>query len=157
LDSLVAIFDALAPNPAEHDARTHQAIIWLIQAFMKAAWMLLSTSVNTHLKTRVLWTQVNLAGSILIGFLRDGLLYNAFSVIDDLDARAWFARHGANEITLESGLVRGGYDLVFGMVGGETKRASVAAGVTLQGLLCMALTYRGAIFWEMQAGMGDTV
>lgn len=151
------IVASLGRDASSHPPRAHQALIWLLRAFMEAVWLLVEGSVGTDLAIRTAWVGINLAGATAVGFLHDGLLSGGWSNIDHLDFREWMRGNGANDVTLESGIVRGGYDLVFGMVGGETKRERCAAGVALYGLLRMMFTYRGAIFWEMQAGMGDTV
>jgi len=153
----IDMIGALSPDPAQHSAVAHNAIAWLIRAFMDLAWTLLGGLVGTQLWARKLWIEVNLAGSAAVGILRDGVLFDGWSAIDDIDWADWLERNGANSITARSAPVRGVYDLVFGFVGGDTKRGRLAAGVAMYGILRMLLTYRGAIFWEMQAGMGDTV
>jgi uncharacterized protein with NAD-binding domain and iron-sulfur cluster len=144
-------------DPATQTAGTQHALIWLIKAFMDLAWVILGDRIESDFWARKLWIEVNLAGSAAVGILRDGVLYDGWGAVDDLDFRAWLARNGANEITTGSAPVRGIYDLVFGFVGGETKDGRLSAGVAMYGILRMLLTYRGSIFWEMQAGMGDTV
>jgi uncharacterized protein with NAD-binding domain and iron-sulfur cluster len=95
---------------------------------------------------------------VIRGMLRDRLLTRGFSVINDEDFTEWLARHGALPVTLRSALVRAWYDLVFGFPGGDTTMPGrCEAGTTLNAFMRLALTYKGAIFWEMQAGMGDTI
>ncbi len=93
------------------------------------------------------------------GILADGLLTDpeAFASCNDLEYREWMRKHGATEETLDSPLVRGVYDLVFGYREGDPHNGQVAAGlgILLSGKLFF--DYKGAIFWKMQAGMGDVV
>ncbi len=100
----------------------------------------------------------------LIGVLEDGLAIspdgrlasygqwlNNLARIDGLDYRVWLQKHGAHDATLNSCIVRGLGDAVF------NSGYEGAAGAALNGLLRLNLTYRGAIFWQMQAGMGEVV
>src|SRR3954449_8071177 len=65
--------------------------------------------------------------------------------------------NGASELSLESGFMRGIYDLVFAYEDGDHTRPRLAAGVALRGAMRMFFTYRGSLFWRMSAGMGDVV
>lgn len=134
-----------------------RAISWLIQRVMKLAWLLLKGSVNTDFNTRKLWVGVNLAGSAVAGILADNVIQNGWDSIDGDDLRTWLKKHGANQITLDSGPLRGIYDLVFGYIGGEIKDGAFAAGTAMRGVMRMLFTYKGAIFFRMQGGMGDVV
>jgi uncharacterized protein with NAD-binding domain and iron-sulfur cluster len=71
--------------------------------------------------------------------------------IDDEDYRVWLQRHGAHPDTAASCMVRGLQDAVFnsGYPG--------SAGTALNGLIRLNLTYRGSVFYQMMAGMGETV
>jgi uncharacterized protein with NAD-binding domain and iron-sulfur cluster len=80
--------------------------------------------------------------------------------LDDLDLRAWLARHGASASEVnDAPPVRAIYDLAFAYPDGVSGRGrgEVAAGAALQVLLRILFAYRGAPFWRMRAGMGDTV
>jgi uncharacterized protein with NAD-binding domain and iron-sulfur cluster len=94
---------------------------------------------------------------MLRGIAADQLHWRGYSAIDDLDFREWLATHGASDAMLEGPLVRGVYDLVFGYEGGDRARPRFAAGAGLHLAGRMFLTYRGAMFWRMTAGMGDVV
>lgn len=101
----------------------------------------------------------DLVVACLRGIIRDGLLAGpaGFASIDDLDFRAWLARHGASAESLDSPLVRGMYDLVFAYEQGDPARPRFSAGLGLFLAGKMFFEYKGAIFWSMQAGMGDVV
>ncbi|MGZ3443616.1 MAG: FAD-dependent oxidoreductase, partial [Polyangia bacterium] len=89
----------------------------------------------------------------LRGLVADGLLLPPFdfSRVDGEDYRDWLRRHGAREETVTSAPVTALYDLVFAVDSG------MAAGATIACATRMLLTYKGALFYKMQAGMGDTV
>ncbi len=102
---------------------------------------------------------VDLVLTNLRGIAADGLLTaeGGLSAIDDQDYRDWLATHGAAPETIESPLIRGLYDLVFAYEGGDPQRPRFSAGVGLQLATRMFLDYKGAIFWHMQAGMGEVI
>ena len=102
---------------------------------------------------------VDLVLTNLRGIAADGLLTadGGFAAIDDQDYRDWLAGHGAARETLESPLIRGLYDLVFAYEGGDPQRPRFSAGLGLQLATRMFLDYKGAIFWHMQAGMGEVI
>ncbi|KFA92375.1 FAD-dependent oxidoreductase [Archangium violaceum] len=95
--------------------------------------------------------------AIARGMLLDGVLFRGFEVINAYDWREWLQRHGASPSTLDSAIVRCTYDYVFGYVHGRTEEPAFEAGTALHGMMRLLFTYKGAIFWEMQAGMGETV
>src|SRR5262249_34540868 len=69
-------------------------------------------------------------------------------------------RHGASDLSCNirrSAAIRGLYDLVFAYQNGESAKSSFATGPALRAIFRMLLCYKGAIFWKMQAGMGDTI
>lgn len=104
------------------------------------------------------WQLVDLVVTNLIGMAVDGLLSgSAYDRIDHLDYREWLARHGAATETLESPIVRGMYDLTFAYHRGDRSRPRFAAGLGLQLASRMLFDFKGAIFWRMQAGMGEVV
>jgi uncharacterized protein with NAD-binding domain and iron-sulfur cluster len=95
--------------------------------------------------------------TMIRGVTVDRLLERGYGAIDHLDFREWLAGHGATPAAVDSPLVRGLYDFVFGYEAGDTRRPRFAAGLGLHLTARMFLTYRGAIFWKMRAGMGDVV
>ncbi|MDY7228012.1 FAD-dependent oxidoreductase [Hyalangium rubrum] len=107
---------------------------------------------------RKLWGVLELGLVIARGILRDGLLSKGFNAIDGEDFRAWLARHGASDFTLyQAPIVRGMYQLLFAYIQGDPNRQQLAAGVATRFMIRMALTYKGAVFYKMRAGMGDVV
>ena len=70
---------------------------------------------------------------------------------------AWLRGHGIDPAALDSPILRGMYDLVFGYEGGDPARPRFSAGLGLQLATKMLLGYSGALFWKMQAGMGEVI
>jgi uncharacterized protein with NAD-binding domain and iron-sulfur cluster len=100
---------------------------------------------------------LELIGAIVRGIITDRLPTRGYTAIDDLDFCEWLGRHGASPLALSSPLIRGMYDLVFGYESGDRRRPRFSAGTGLHLAGRMFLTYRGAIFWKMRAGMGDVI
>ncbi|MEK0446821.1 MAG: hypothetical protein RLZZ399_2142 [Verrucomicrobiota bacterium] len=103
---------------------------------------------------------LDLAGAILRGVLHEGMIESPETLFDRLDEYEftdWIRSHGAHEITLNSAPVVGFYDFAFGFEKGDPKRRCFAAGTMLHAYARFVFTYKGALMWKMQAGMGDTI
>jgi len=105
------------------------------------------------------WHVIDLVLACLKGTIRHGLVYDprGFDAINDYDWRDWLQENGASKAALDSGFMRGIYDLTFAYEDGDVERPRLAAGVALRGALRMFFTYRGSLFWKMNGGMGDIV
>lgn len=82
---------------------------------------------------------------------------SGYDVLDRWEFSDWLHRNGAGPQALRSVLLRGCYDFVFGYPHGRALAGDVGAGTALRAMGRLILTYRGAIFWKMRAGMGDTI
>ena len=102
---------------------------------------------------------IEIVVAIAIGVYADRLLLSrsGLDAINDEDYREWLRRHGASEPALRSPFIKGIYDFAFAYRDGDRGKPEIAAGVALRGALRMFFTYRGALFWRMAAGMGETV
>jgi uncharacterized protein with NAD-binding domain and iron-sulfur cluster len=94
---------------------------------------------------------IDLAIAAIKGMILDGVILppHDYFKLDNLDFRAWLSKHGARPCSVNSAFVQGMYDLGFS--------TEVGAGTALLGILRMVWTYKGAVMWKMQAGMGDAV
>ena len=96
--------------------------------------------------------------SIVRGLVEDRIFERGFDSINDFDFKFWLRKHGAQDSTLESGvLVRLIYDAAFAYEEGDIDKPNFAAGVAVSSLLRVFFTYKGAPCYKMQAGMGDAV
>jgi len=131
----------------------------LLELIAASARRQLEAIVENDPELLVLWQGIDLAMASMRGILRFGLVSDprGFDAINDYDFRDWLRMNGASERSLESPLIRGAYDLVFAYEDGDYQRPRHGAGVALRGALRMLFSSRGAIFWKMHAGMGDTV
>ena len=134
-------------------------IAQLLEVIAASARRQLETVVENDPELLILWQAVDLAMASMRGILRFGLVSDprGFDAINDYDFREWLRINGASERSLQSPILRGAYDLVFAYEEGDYTRPRHAAGVALRGALRMLFSSRGAIFWKMNAGMGDTV
>ncbi|MDC0744382.1 FAD-dependent oxidoreductase [Polyangium mundeleinium] len=119
----------------------------------------LDAIVGGDMGLRRVWEVVELILCIVRGSLRYGLAFHpdGFDAINEYEWSDWLRRNGASEHSLDSGFVRALYDLAFAYEEGDIRRPALAAGVALRGALRMFFTYRGSLFFRMQAGMGDIV
>lgn len=137
-----------------------QAVLMrLLDAMAAAARRQIDLLLHTDVELRRVYFVVDLVLAVVRGVLRFGLLMDpcGFDAINDYDWREWLRLNGASEQSLDSGFLRGNYDLLFAFEQGDPQRPALAAGVALRGAMRMFFTYRGALFWRMQAGMGDIV
>jgi uncharacterized protein with NAD-binding domain and iron-sulfur cluster len=67
----------------------------------------------------------------------------------------WLSKHGCRYS--RSALTIGMYDACFAYRKGDPNDMKMAAGTTLYGALRLCLTYKGALMWWMNAGMGETI
>lgn len=108
---------------------------------------------------RRVWEVVDLILASLRGAVRFGLAFDprGFDAINDYDWREWLRLNGASDASLDSAFIRGIYDLTLAYEDGDSARPAIAAGVALRFGARMFFTYRGSLFYKMQAGMGDVV
>jgi uncharacterized protein with NAD-binding domain and iron-sulfur cluster len=133
--------------------------IQLVDGLASAARRQIEILVAEDRELRRLWEVIDLILAVLRGSIRANLAFDpsGFDAINDYDWREWLRLNGASEHALDSGFVRGIYDLVFAYEDGDVGRPRLAAGVALRGAMRMFFTYRGSLFWRMSAGMGDIV
>lgn len=131
----------------------------LVDAIASAAKHQIQMLVSGDHALRRIWQVIDLILAILRGSFLFGLALDprGFDAINDYDWRQWLRMCGASEASLDTGFVRGIYDLVFAYEDGDVQRPSLAAGVALRGAMRMFFTYRGSLFYRMTAGMGDIV
>lgn len=108
-----------------------------------------------------LFQVLDLALTCILGAFDDRVLElpYGFDKLDGTEFRGWLQKHGAKYITLESGPIKGLYDLPFAYEGGVTGKAggNLAAGVAVRSLMRIFFGYKGAFVFKMNAGMGETV
>jgi uncharacterized protein with NAD-binding domain and iron-sulfur cluster len=97
---------------------------------------------------------IELAFTIGVGMLADGVMWHGFDHIDDLEWSDWMRSHLCSVECLDSAIVRGCYDYVFGYLRGNR---DVGAGTGTRVLLKLLFGYKGSFFYVMKATMGELV
>ena len=152
-------FDLLLGAIGTFAPRSENVVLKLIDAIADGVKRQLSTLVEADRELGRVFGVIDLVLAILRGSVRFGLAFDprGFDAINDYDWRDWLHENGATKASVDSAFVRGIYDLVFAYEDGDVNRPRLAAGVALRGAMRMFFTYKGALFWKMQAGMGDIV
>ncbi len=145
------------PDPAAHAPELHNAVVWSLRTFREVYVSPTPDVTNLSSGVRRALVLIDLGLAEVIGILSDGILLNGFNVVDDEDLMEWYSRHGAAPDSVNSALVRGIYDFIFAYEQGDKNQPALAAGTGLRCIFRLIMWYKGAIFWKMQAGMGDTV
>jgi uncharacterized protein with NAD-binding domain and iron-sulfur cluster len=137
----------------------HKLLGSLIEAVSSGARALLRPLLEHDPESRSLWEVIDIVLASVRGAVRFNLVTDSrgFDAINEYDSRQWLLMNGASEQSVNSGFVRGLYDLAFAYEDGDQTRPAMAAGQGLRGSFRMLFTYRGSLFWKMQAGMGDVV
>jgi uncharacterized protein with NAD-binding domain and iron-sulfur cluster len=147
-------------NPARFTAPEHHSYLCsMLSDFKTWLW---DHVVEPHIdddELRAMFIIFDTGSAVLCGIVEDELLTKGFSSVDDQEFSAWLLKHGAREDpTVKHGPpVQAAYDLVFGYENGDLTKPNFAAGTAVNVILRLIFTYKGAISWQMQAGMGDTV
>ena len=115
----------------------------------------------TDLEKQRLLLLTEMAIVILFGLVVDGIYkYGDLEKLENIDFANWLGRYnpGADFADLKRNpLLRGMYDFAFAFENGEIDKPNFAAAPALRTIFRMVLTYKGSIFWKMNAGMGDTI
>lgn len=149
----------LLPRRQRHWDGADHPLLRLCGALAEAARRQVEVIVGADDELRRVWEVVDILLALIRGVLREGVALRpeGFDALDDHDYRDWLRQHGASERSLDGAFLRGIYDLLFAYEGGNPDRPRFAAGVAVRGTLRMFFTYRGALFFRMNAGMGDVV
>jgi uncharacterized protein with NAD-binding domain and iron-sulfur cluster len=141
------------------DAQPGDTLLRLVDEISTRARALLEDRLSRDLATRRVWQVIDLTLATLRGEIRFGILTDprGFDAIDEYDCREWLLLNGAAQSSVDSGFVRGLYDLGFSYEEGDPARPRISAGQSLRAMVRAFFTYRGAFFWRMRAGMGDVV
>jgi hypothetical protein len=157
-DHLERFMAELPKNLTEHKSDDHSAIKFLLKRLRRWLNKEFSEILESNDNLRRLFISADLGITILVGMLEDKVFSEGFDVINKYDFKEWLAIHGANvKYTVNSAPVRGFYDLTFAYEKGDFSKPNIEAGTILRSMMRIALNYKGAIMWKMQAGMGDTM
>lgn len=157
LEAALSAVRRLPGDPLAHEAEDLDAVLASLREFKLGFGRVFASLFEREAELRHLFVLLDLGTTIVSGLLRDRILQRGFDVVDDEDFASWLGRHGAAEATLESALVRGLYDFAFAAPDGQAGPRSLSAAVALRNLVRHVVTFKGSVFWRMQAGAGDVV
>lgn len=159
LETTLDVLERLDSNKSHHHEKISSLLRLFLERLEKDMEASLAGQIQLDDTLRRIATVLYLGATIAIGLIEDGVLTHeeGLDSIDKYDFREWLRRHGAPEWVVLSAPVQALYDLVFGYRDGEIAKPNFAAGVAVRSALRIALTYKGSVFWKMQAGMGDVV
>ncbi|HLW70468.1 MAG TPA: NAD(P)-binding protein [Candidatus Binataceae bacterium] len=134
-------------------------LLALIEAMAESLHRQFNAIAESDPDLRPVWEVIDLLLAFQRGVLRFNLLNDprGFDALNDYDTREWLRLNGAAQHSVNSDMMRGLYDLAMAYEDGHPRRPRMAAGLGLRACLRMFFTYRGAMMWKMQAGMGDVV
>jgi len=127
---------------------------WLLKRlahFLQRLWRRAEKSLSDDPNALWLWRVFDFGLANLRGYLEDEVINKGFSSLDDIDYRAWLRKHGASENTVNSQTVNWIYKFIL------HDRTQLSAAVVLHCTARTLLSARGALYWKLQAGMGDVV
>ncbi|MEL7183689.1 MAG: NAD(P)-binding protein [Pseudomonadota bacterium] len=149
---------SLDENAFQHSTAEAQHLLALARHAQEWQGHTLLKGAHDNDANRRLGYLVDLSLAFFRGAADSNVFRQGFDAIDDWEISAWLLRYGASHEAVYSAVFRGCYDYVFGYPGGAIDaNRSVGAGTAIRGLLRLAFTYKGALFFKMQAGMGDTI
>ncbi len=159
LSLLASLVGNLGDDITRHTDRDLSPITMLLRELRNWIRRELGDKINVDLEVHRFIVLMDLAITTVKGLLTERVLFhpNKLGAIDHLDLLEWLSQQGALNETVNSDLLRGLYDLVFGFRNGEVGKPSFAAGTAIRCIFRICLAYKGGIFWKMQAGMGDAV
>jgi uncharacterized protein with NAD-binding domain and iron-sulfur cluster len=111
------------------------------------------------------WQVLDIGIAAVRGMLADGVLFEGYDAIEDIDLSRWLEKHGCCDPW--SPLIRSIYDSGAHYEGGRSiapggpnrrpPAANLAAGTALHSMLRMFAGYAGSYSYRMNAGMGETI
>ena len=147
-----------APPPTVREApapyRTLAARLRCLQRWISRKRALFA---DGDLNERSLFELSEVFVTVMIGMLEDNVIERGFDSIDDRDLKRWLTGHGAAADVVDGPTLQALYCYIFAYEDGDPARPLLAAGVALRFAFRLILCSRGAVFWDMAAGMGDAV
>lgn len=148
---------ALGADVTRHPPDAHARLSALLDRFLHWLWDAIGKDMENNDDLRRLWILTDFGVAALRGAIAEKMFTGGWDVVNKYEFREFLRKYGASDLTLGSVPLRALYDLFFAFEGGDINRPNIAAGVALHAFARMVFTYKGSIFWKMNAGMGDTI
>ncbi len=155
LHRIAAFADLLPDDVSRHRRDVHLELVKWIKGFSDTLLGLLYDAIKDNDDLRRFFIIIDTAMATLVGMIEDNVLQDGFMAIEQYDMIEWLQKHGC--VTAVSAITLGMYDACFGYENGDPDKKRMGAGSTLYGGLRLMFTYRGALMWWMNAGMGETI
>lgn len=151
--------ELLAAGLVPPEKLTHGLVGKLLGEVMRWLWARIEGAFEHDQALRRLWILFNFGFANVAGIIADKVWLRGFDSINGTDYAEWMGRHAFDDggLMLRSPMVTGQYDGCFAYPDGDVSRASLEAGIGLRVNVRAFFTYRGAVMWKMQAGMGDAI
>ena len=152
-----------SPANPNHYARDPSLFATPVRRFRDFVWLVAEDRIRQDPDLRLFFTMLDVFASTTAGIVEDGVLAYGFDAVNDYEWCEWLESHGAKDVTIgadpatRAPLLRAVYDVAFGYRDGDIAKADLAAGTATSDMLRLLFSYRGAIAYKMQAGMGDAV
>lgn len=149
--------------------QNNQGIIFLSQEIAQNNLLLLIENFWNWLKNKIghliyrdatlrrLFMLSDVTLTTIKGLFKDKVFDNGLDSLNNIECKDWLRKHGAADITVNSGLVTALYDVGFAYENGDISKPNYETGNALRIMIRLGLAYKGAFMWKMQAGMGDTI
>ncbi len=155
LHCITAFVETLSEHVSLHPAGLHLELADWIKKFNAKLFESFEEAIEGNDELRRFFIIIDTGLAAVAGMIEDGVLTDGFMAIEDYDLIEWLEKHGCHSAV--SAISLGMYDACFGYKNGDPEQKSMGAGSTLYGALRLMFTYRGALMWWMNAGMGETI
>jgi uncharacterized protein with NAD-binding domain and iron-sulfur cluster len=155
LHCIAAFVHTLPGDISLHLPEAHLELAAWIRQFNDRVFSLIATQLEHDDDLRRFFILLDTGLASVAGMILDKVLQNGFMAIEDSDMIDWLTSHGCRSAA--SPITLGMYDACFAYQNGDPSLRRMAAGSTLYGALRLMFTYRGALMWWMNAGMGETI
>ncbi len=144
-----------------HHVQHHGLLVDLLRKVTKKLEKELQDAADHSLEARRLLLLMNMGATISLGLLVDGVFStDDLEKLEGTDFSEWLRKHNALPLISDPAtnpLLRGMYDFAFAYENGDVSKPNFATAPVLRTVFRMLMTYKGSVFWKMNAGMGDTI
>ncbi len=155
LHCITAFVHTLDEDATLHTPAVNVQIAEWIKDFNDRLFQLIASRLEQDDELRRFFIIMDTGLAAVVGMIADQVLQKGFMAIEDVDMIDWLKKHGCRSAA--SPITIGMYDACFGYQNGDPNLRRMGAGSTLYGGLRLMFTYRGALMWWMNAGMGETI
>jgi uncharacterized protein with NAD-binding domain and iron-sulfur cluster len=155
LHCITAFTHTLPTDVALHAREVHLELAAWIKEFNATLFQLVAGLIEHDDELRRFFIIMDTGLAAVAGMIEDQVLQQGFMAIEEYDLIEWLQKHGCSSAV--SPITLGMYDACFGYQNGDPNLRRMGAGSTLYGGMRLTFTYRGALMWWMNAGMGETI